>query len=214
MYQKTLATFALALPLVTGCVPVMIAGTAATVSLTNDPRTAGAVVDDQTIEFKVLHNISESSYYADSHISIVSYNAQVLLLGQIIDEVGKEDLTRRAATVPNVRKVFNELTVGKNVSLTTRANDSLITGEIKTKMLTNSTMARTRVKVVTENGIVYLMGIVNEDEALLATQLAEKIKGVKKIIRLFEYTNGAASEPQSPSKTHGHVATGFEADEH
>ena len=94
-----------------------------------------------------------------------------------------------ARRVSNVKKVHNELQVLQPTSLLVRSNDSLLTSRIKTQMLADSAVPGTRIKVITENGIVYMLGLVSQAEASHATNLVQSVSGVQKVVKLFEYTN-------------------------
>jgi osmotically-inducible protein OsmY len=94
-----------------------------------------------------------------------------------------------ARRVNNVKKVHNELQVLQPTSLLVRSNDSLLTSRIKTQMLADSSVPGSRIKVITENGIVYMLGLVSQAEATHATNLVQSVSGVQKVVKLFQYTN-------------------------
>ena len=173
--------------MLTACGPMLIAGTAAGVSIIHDRRSAGTVIDDNTIELVTYGRLGEAPFYNTSHISTTAYNGYVLLVGQTPTQQDKQHAGKLASQVDNVKKVYNELRVGKVTGLAQRTKDAWITSAVKTRLVTDSNIDPTRVKVVTENGTVFLLGLVTHDEALTATQNAKKVSGVKKIIRIFEY---------------------------
>ena len=155
-------------------------------------RSIGNKIDDQFLEPNVANAISRS--HPDltgptSHIVVTAYNGVILLAGQ----TPRADLKEKAAQVANgvqgVKKLHNELQVLQPTSALARSNDALITSKIKTLMLADSKVPSAKVKVVTENGIVYLMGIVTRAEGAAATHVAASVSGVQKIVRLFQYTN-------------------------
>jgi osmotically-inducible protein OsmY len=152
----------------------------------------GNKIDDQFLEPNVASAISRS--HPDltgptSHIVVTAYNGVILLAGQ----TPRADLKEKAAQVANgvqgVKKLHNELQVLQPTSALARSNDALITSKIKTLMLADSKVPSTKVKVVTENGIVYLMGLVTRAEGAAATNVASGASGVQKIITLYQYTN-------------------------
>lgn len=155
-------------------------------------RSIGNKIDDQFLEPNVANAISRS--HPDltgptSHIVVTAYNGVILLAGQ----TPRADLKEKAAQVANgvqgVKKLHNELQVLQPTSALARSNDALITSKIKTLMLADSKVPSAKVKVVTENGIVYLMGLVTRAEGAAATNVASGASGVQKIVTLYQYTN-------------------------
>lgn len=172
-----------------GCAAV-VAGTAATgVVVAQDRRTTGTIVDDKSIELKSVQSIHNSlnNEERNTNVSVVSYNNRVLLIGQAPSDAIKskvEEAVRRAASA---KQLHNEIQIAAPTSLLTRSSDSLITTKIKSAMLLNKNLNPTRVKVVTEDGVVYLLGIVRPEEEELAVDIARHTKGVKKVVKIFEY---------------------------
>lgn len=155
-------------------------------------RSIGNKIDDQFIAPQVEANIARA--HADltsptSHIVVTSYNGVVLLAGQTPRSDLKAAAEQAARRVQGVSKVHNELQVLQPTSLLARSNDSLLTTKIKAQMVADATVPSTRIKVVTENGIVYLLGLISRQEAANATNLVQSVGGVQKIVRLFQYTN-------------------------
>ncbi len=178
--------------LVQGCTPVVVGGTAvATAEVVHDRRTAGTIIEDQAIELKAYRAIRKDKELASqSHISVTSYNMNVLLTG----ETPTEELRQRAAEIvrriPKVRRVYNELAVAGPSSLTSRSNDALITAKVKLALFKIKGLEDfdpTRVKVVTERGNVYLMGLLTHREAEAVAEAARRVSGVQRVIKLFEY---------------------------
>ncbi len=186
MKRPYLLLFAI-LPLLQGCPAAFFAGAVATGAVAYDRRTAGTVLDDQLIELKAMNR-----FYADeelsrkAHIGVVSYNNIVLLTG----EAPTEELKRRAEaivrSIPKVRGVHNEIRIAAPSSLAARSADAMITAKVKAEMVAKGFDAL-RVKVVTSNGTVYLMGLVTHEEAEKATEIARQVGGVQKVVKLFEY---------------------------
>ncbi|UJJ32490.1 BON domain-containing protein [Halopseudomonas maritima] len=152
-------------------------------------RTFGSTIDDQLIETKVAVNVNkaDAAIESEGRIVVTSYNGVVLLAGQ----VPRGDLIARASEaakqVQRVKVVHNELTAAPRLSLLARNQDGLITANLKTRLLTDGTIPGSRIKVVTEAGVVYLMGLVSHQEADLAVQQAQQVGGVQRIVKLFEY---------------------------
>jgi osmotically-inducible protein OsmY len=183
----TLAFVAL-LPILSGCMAVALGGAAATGFIVGeDRRTVGTITEDQGIESKAANRIEDK--VKDAHINATSYNRIVLLTGEVATEAAKADAERIARAVENVRNVFNELQVSGNASLQSRTNDSVITSKAKARFVDAAKFSPVHVKVVTENGVVYLLGMVKKQEATDATEIARTTGGVRKVVRLFEYTD-------------------------
>lgn len=172
---------------------LFVAGLALMMSLAGcGSRSIGNKIDDQFIGPEVDANIARA--HADlgsptSHIVVTSYNGVVLLAGQTPRSDLKTIAEQAARKVQGVSKVHNELQVLQPTSLLARSNDSLLTTKIKAQMVADATVPGSRIKVITENGIVYLLGIVTRQEADQATRLVQSVSGVQKIVRLFQYTN-------------------------
>lgn len=172
-----------------GCAAVVVGGAAVGTSVALDRRTAGVYVSDQEIELRALARLRETFPQKTEHISATSYNRQVLLTGQVPDEATRARATDVVKSIPDVRTVFNELTVSGVTSLTSDANDAALTGQVKTRMLRDERVPGTKIKIVTEDGVVYLMGLVTKAEADAATDIARTTSGVTKVVTLFEYLN-------------------------
>ena len=156
----------------------------------DDPRvrTPGIMIDDQVIETMVKRQIWNSDPAFDtSHLVAVSYNGVLLLAGQVESAELKRQAEEIARGIDKVRKVHNELQVGGPISMVARANDSWLTTKVKTKMLADAEVAARKIKVVTENGTVYLLGMLPRAEADAAVEAARSVYGVQKIVKVFEY---------------------------
>jgi len=183
-----LAALTLCLAL-SGCSSVLTATREKPINDDRGTRTLGSKIDDSLIETKVAVNVAKASPDLDqgSHIVVTSYNGVVLLAGQTPRADLKSMAEQAAASVQRVKKVENELQVIQPSSLLARSNDAVLTTKIKTQMFADSTIPGSRIKVVTENGIVYLLGLVTQQEATQATTLVQGVSGVQKIVKLFEY---------------------------
>lgn len=185
--RSTLFVLIAILPLVQGCVPLVVGGAAATgVVVAQDRRTVGTITEDEGIELKASGRIRER-YGDGSYVSVTSYNRAVLLTGQVPDAKAKADAERIARSVENVRYVHNELAVAGVSSLTSRSNDSIITSKVKARFIDSQKFNALNVKVVTDSSIVYLLGLVKKQEADDATGIARTTSGVQKVVRVFEY---------------------------
>lgn len=151
-------------------------------------RTMAQVIEDDNIETKAMVNIhAENDHYHNAHLVVVSYNGYVLLAGQVADEPLKAGATKVLRDIKGVRRIYNELEISQPTSAMTRTGDAWLTTRIKSALISNSEISGTRVKVVTENGVVYLMGLVSRKEAERVTEVAATTSGVKRVVRLFEF---------------------------
>ncbi len=171
-----------------GCFPVVAAGAGAGALMVQDRRTSGAYVEDQAIETKAFDRIGKQ-FKNTVHVNVTSYNRNVLISGEVPDETAKIQVERIIANIQNVGKIYNELVVAGQSSLTSRSNDTLITSNVKMRFVGDKRFSATSIKVVTESGTVYLMGIVNRTEALAASEVASGSKGVSRVVELFEYVD-------------------------
>lgn len=177
-----------ALGLLQGCVaPVVAAGVGAGVMMSAaDRRSAGAIVEDDTIETKSQKRIDEK-YKDTAHVSITAYNRFALITGSVASENMKMDIERIVGSIPNVKGIANELVVGGASGFSARSGDSLITSEAKMRFVRSNAFKADHVKVVTESNVVYLMGLVTRAEADAASEIASTTRGVQKVVRVFEY---------------------------
>jgi len=174
-----------------GCAAVIVGGAAVGASAVHERRSVGTMMDDEGIEWKVRTALSEDKpLSSQSHIGVISVNGVVLLVGQTPTEALRQQAENLARGVDNVRVVHNELTIAAPNSYMTRSSDSYVTSKVKTslfKVKGHEDFDPTRVKVVTENGTVYLMGILYRSEAEDAAKQASQVGGVQKVVKLFEY---------------------------
>lgn len=157
----------------------------------NYSRTVGSVIDDELTELKLQREIDTTAYLREnSHLDIISYNGMLLIAGQVSDQKVKDQISKLASKLPRVRKVFNQLTVipkGQKIVHATSPKDLWVTTKIKAKLLAQEKISPNSVKVVTEDGTVYLLGLVDIDVADKATKIASHVSGVNKVVKLFEY---------------------------
>ncbi|PSL15403.1 osmotically-inducible protein OsmY [Marinobacterium halophilum] len=188
MIKRPLIAMVLASTVLTGCSSLVSATREEPIQEDQGSRTLGRYLEDESIETKTLVNISKGSQaLAQSHINVVSYNAQLLLIGQVPDEQVKQEAERIANQVRHVRKIHNELEVAGPTSTIVRSNDVYLTSRIKVQMLADKRVSGGRIKVITENGVVYLMGLVTPAEADIAVDITRSVTGVRKIVKVFEY---------------------------
>jgi osmotically-inducible protein OsmY len=169
-----------------GCVPAVAVGVGAGVLMAEDRRTAGTYVIDEEIELKSLNRIHEA--YGDGvHTNVTSFNRRVLLTGEVPDAATKAKVEEIVKGVPNVRAVQNEIAQAGVSTIMARSNDAYITSKVKARFLDDRRFSFNHVKVVTEAGTVFLMGMVKREEGNAAAETAAKTSGVAKVVKVFEY---------------------------
>ena len=188
-----LLLLAASLSLLPGCAAMVGTGAVgaagvASVATATDRRSPGTVVDDEVIELKALAALRRNSDIApNSHVNATSYNGILLLTGETLNEETRRRISELVGNMDKVRRVHNELAIAAPSSMLSRSSDSVITAKIKTALGRHSFEIAARTKVVTENGVVYLMGLVRRSEADVSTSITRKIGGVQRVLKLFEY---------------------------
>ncbi|MDD3265571.1 MAG: BON domain-containing protein [Burkholderiales bacterium] len=170
-----------------GCAAAVVGGVAAGattgVAVAEDPRSSSGVFDDQGLRSKVSDAVTAT---VPGNIEVTSYNARILLSGQVSNAEGKSKAEAMAKQVPGVKSVYNYLEVGKNQSATQSSKDAYITSAVKSKLLFTKNVDSNDVKVVTTNGVVYLLGMVDEYQANKMTEAARQVSDVKRVVPLFQ----------------------------
>jgi len=188
MKQLTLKLLAAAMlaSTMTACVPLVLGSAAVgTALVATDRRTSGAQLEDEGIELRAGNRI-HGAHGDKVHVNVTSYNRQALLTGEVPTEQARAQAEQTVARVDNVRSVVNELGVMGTSTLTQRSSDTLVTGQVKAAMIDARDLYPTAFKVVTERGVVYLMGRVTQAEADRVTEVVRGVSGVQKVVRLFE----------------------------
>ena len=189
MLPVLLAAVCAAALLVSGCVPLVVAGAAGGAALVaTDRRSAGTQLDDEAIELKIANNIG-AGFGDRVHVNATSYNGRVLLTGEVPTADLRDQIVQIVRTTAKVRRVVDELAVMPVSSIGTRTNDSYITSKVKARFVEANSFPANRVKVVTEREVVYLMGLVTHAEGDAAAQIAATTSGVVRVVKLFEYIN-------------------------
>lgn len=175
-----------ATPVLQGCLPMAAVGVGAAFTSVNDRRTSGTQIDDEGIELRAGNRIADR-LGGKAHVNVISFNRNVLLTGEAANESMKGEIEKTVAGVAGVRGITNEIVVAGASALSSRANDSFLTSKVKARFVDANYFNPFHVKVVTENSTVYLLGIVTEQEAKLATDIARTTGGVRKVVRLFDF---------------------------
>ena len=182
------------------CAPLLLGGAIVGSSvMVTDRRTTGTQVDDQAIELKGLKRVNDTIGDRGS-VSVTSYNRIVLLTGTVTNEADKGAVERAVAGIDGVKSVVNELAIGTAASFGNRSNDTLLTSKVKASMVDAKDVQVNSYKVVTERGIVYLMGRVSEREATRASDIARGVSGVQKVVRVFEVVSEAELADLQPKQ--------------
>jgi osmotically-inducible protein OsmY len=180
-----------------GCAAAIVGGAVAGGMVATDRRTAAAQLEDENIELRAVNNLS-ATFGERAHLNVTSYNAVVLLTGEVPTAQDKLLAEQIVSRVTNVRSIVNELAVMPNTTMTQRSSDSLITGQVKASMVDTSDLFANSFKVVTERGVVYLMGRVTQREADRATEIARSVSGVKRVVRVLEIISEAELQKAPP----------------
>jgi osmotically-inducible protein OsmY len=170
----------------TGCFTAAVGGAAAGGAIAADRRTAGIYIEDENIEIKASQQIRKALNEA-AHVNVTSYNLNVLLTGEVPNQEAKTEAENIVKAIENVKNITNELKIGPKSSISDRANDTYITSVVKGKFVAEKNFAANNVKIVTEDSVVYLMGLVSDYEGRLAAEIARTTKGVAKVVKVFEY---------------------------
>lgn len=169
-----------------GCIGLVLGGAVAGGIAATDRRTLGAQTEDKAIVIKSEARIP-GVIGEGGHVNITSYNRKVLLTGEVRDETAKKAAEHQVRSIDGVKSINNELAIGLPSSFSERSNDTFITSKVKASLLDAKDVFGNSVKVVTERGIVYLMGLVTEREGTRAAEIAAGVNGVQKVIKVFEY---------------------------
>jgi osmotically-inducible protein OsmY len=172
-----------------GCAGVLIGGAATGASVATDARTAGTMLDDETIELKAAKYLTDNKELFDkTHINFTSYNNIVLVTGEAPTEALRDQVINMVRGIEKVRKVYDQITISAPSSMVSRSSDTLITGKVKTQLFSLKDFPAGKIKVETEKGVVFLLGLVSQKVADRATDVARKVGGVQRVVKLFEYT--------------------------
>lgn len=172
-----------------GCAaPLIVGGAATTVAVASDQRTTGTMVEDQSIELKAYDFIEADGELArQTHVSVTSYNQIVLLTGQAPTEALRKRVAEYVLRIAKVRHVYNEIEIAAPSAAMARTNDGLLTTKVKAKLFTFKDLNANDIKVVSENGVVYLMGLVDRPTGDAVAEVVSTLAGVRKVVKLFEF---------------------------
>lgn len=182
---RNVTLLALSVPVLAGCFGVAAVGVGTGALMVSDRRNSETYVTDQGLELRASNRISEK--FGDKvHVNVTSYNRMLLLTGEAPSEALKAEIAQIASGVPNVKSVSNEIAIAGPSSLGGRSNDAYLTSKVKARFVDAQKFSAQHVKVVTEAGIVFLLGLVTQAEADAAADIARTTGGVQKVVRVFE----------------------------
>jgi osmotically-inducible protein OsmY len=169
------------------CAPIVVGAVAAgTALVVTDRRTTGAQVDDQTIQLRLANELSAAFKTQPVHINVNSFDRKVLLTGEVPDEAAKARAEEIARASQNVRAVVNELAIAAPSSLSDRTADTALSGRVRAAFVNTREIAFNSIEIVTERRIVYLLGLVTENEGKIAALVASKVPGVQQVVKVFD----------------------------
>jgi osmotically-inducible protein OsmY len=192
-------------PILAGCFGAGVVGVGAGVLLASDRRPSETYLTDESIELRAGNRISEK-FGKLAHVNVTSYNRSVLLTGEVADAAAKAEVEKITSGVPNVKAISNELQIAGVSSFGARSNDAYITSKVKARFVDANKFATIHVKVITESGTVYLLGMVTQREADDAVEIARTTGGVQKVVRVFEIISEEQAR-QSANRPAGDAAT-------
>ena len=187
--QSLITTFTIiSLSILQGCVGVATVAVVSGASIASDHRTISKQIDDQTIEYNASRKITKNkALEQQTNLHLVSINGALLIVGQAPNSYLRDLAIKEISTIEGVVKVHNQIRIGNTTSITTRSNDVWLTSKVKTALLGSDKLNPTKIKVITENSEVFLMGIVNHKEADEAVEITRNISGVNRVFLAFEY---------------------------
>ncbi len=171
----------------TGCAGLFIAGTAATANLVTDTRTTQEIWQDNQIEFEVAAIGNKPPFKGAVRMTSNAYNGKVVILGQATTEAVKNELAVKVKEIKGVKTVHNQIKIKPPLGVTEVSHDTWLTTKVKSKLLTAPELNGINIKVITEDKEVYLFGLVTQEQAEVATEIARNVSGVSQVIRAFEY---------------------------
>jgi len=192
--KRILGPLSLSIALLAGCASQGDDGSTATVEEKKGPPAAiqalGSIIDDTRIETTGLVRLRRAGEgLKDGHLGVTSFRGVVLLTGQVRDEASKALASEVLSGIEDVKTVYNELTISGPTALLARSADAVVTSKVKARLLANEAVRGLEIKVVTENGTVYLLGTVTRAEGEGATAAARAVGGVERVVRIFTYSD-------------------------
>ncbi|MCM2678636.1 BON domain-containing protein [Echinimonas agarilytica] len=170
-----------------GCAGIVIAGAAGTAMVLHDRRDFSTQVDDTALEMTVTHALATNEGLKNqARLRLFAVNRKILAVGQVPSDFLKSEVDRIVRSEDGVTQFYNELEIAEPIPFSIRSHDSWLSTKVRTALISDEEFDFTRVKIITENGRIYLMGLVTQKEADMATEITRKVSGVKEVVRVFE----------------------------
>lgn len=186
---KNLAVLLLSISLLQGCVAAAVVAVTSGAGVAVDKRTLGKQIDDQRIELAAHNDLSKHQALQDNtNLQIVSVNGSVLVVGQAPNSYLRDLAIKTITSVNGVLHVHNQIRISNEISFTTKTNDLWLTSKVKTALFAAENISASNIKVVTENGEVFLLGLISSSQANEAVDIARNIGGVNRVFKMFEFT--------------------------
>jgi osmotically-inducible protein OsmY len=187
--KSIISTISIAI-LLQGCVAAAVVGVVGGASVATDNRSLGNQIDDQKIEIDAQAKLSKSDALSDNtNLQVISVNGSVLVVGQAPNSYLRDQAIKAINEVNGVKQLHNQIRISNTTSFTTKTNDVWLTSKVKTSLFGTDKLDATNIKVVTENGEVFLMGLVTKDQATSAVDIARNVGGVNRVFKIFEYVD-------------------------
>lgn len=185
---KSLIAIATMAAILQGCVTAAVIGVVGGASVVNDNRSLGNQIDDTKIELSAHSALRKVTGLADNaNLQVVSVNGRVLIVGQAPNTHLRDLAIKTLNTVDGIEQVYDQIRIGNTTAFTTTSNDIWLTSKVKTALFGSDQLDAANIKVVTENGEVFLMGLVHSNEANAAVEVARNVSGVNRVFKMFEY---------------------------
>lgn len=175
--------------LLSGCIPaVFVAGAGAGGTIVNDRRSLQTMITDRNIANTALEQLyNDVTLRQQTHITVAAFNQIVLMTGEAPTPELRDRSYAIVSAIPKIKRIYNEVTIEPPTSSLAQTNDTWLTTKVKTAMLSEKGLSSGQIKVVTENGNVYLMGVASQRQSDLAANVARQVEGVQKVVKIFEY---------------------------
>ena len=190
------------LPLLQGCLPAVAVGVASGALVSLDRRSIGTQAEDESLEWKASARIGEK-FGEKVHVNFTSFNRKILLTGEVPSAEIRSEVEQQVSGISNLQAVYNELAIGAMTSFSAHSNDAYITSKVKGRFVDVGKFNPIRVKVVTEAGTVYLLGLLTQREADSAVWVTRTTAGVQKVVNVMEIVSDAQArelDNDSPAK--------------
>lgn len=188
MTIKSIASVIILSAFLQGCVAVAVVGVVGGASVATDNRSLGNQIDDQKIEFDAHGELAKNKGLDDNaNLQVISVNGSVLIVGQAPNSYLRDQAIKTITEINGIVQVHNQVRIGNTTSFTTKTNDVWLTSKVKTALFANDKLEASNIKVVTENGEVFLMGLISKSEADIAINIARNVGGVNRVFKIFEY---------------------------